>query len=98
MYYEMPVMNKLRSVLKKKGIENPTQLKAAIKKADPKGKGIAQGTALSAWNDPFWTPTASVLDLICLTFDIQPGDFLFFVKDEAAEVDRVVEMLEASGR
>ena len=76
MYYAMTTMNKLRSVLEK--------------------KGIAQGTALSAWNDPFWTPTGSVLDLICLAFDLQPGDFLFFVKDDPVEVDRVVKMLEAA--
>lgn len=94
----MPVMNKLRSVLVAKGIQNPYQLRAAIKKADPRNKGIAQGTALSAWNDPFWLPNASVLQLICRAFNIQPGDWLFYLEDDAAEVDEAVEMETLNGR
>ena len=90
----MVVMNKLRSVLEAKGIKNPYQLKAAIKKADIKNKGIGQATALSAWNDPFWIPNGSTLQFICRAFDLQPGDFLFYLKDDAAEVDEAVEMLE----
>jgi Cro/C1-type HTH DNA-binding domain len=88
-----PMINKLRSVLVTKGIKNPYQLKAAVKKADPRNKGIAQGTALSAWNDPFWLPNASVLRLICRAFKIQPGDFLFYLEDDALEVDRSAELV-----
>ncbi|MEG4377072.1 helix-turn-helix transcriptional regulator [Microcoleus sp. M2_D5] len=90
----MPVMNKLRSVLVAKGIENANQLRVATKKADSQKKGIGQATALSAWNDPFWLPNASTLQLICRAFNIQPGDFLFYLEDDAAEVDEVVEMKE----
>lgn len=89
-------MNKLRSVLKAKGIENPTQLRAKTREADPEKKGLAQGTALTAWNDPFWTPTGAVLDLICLAFDLQPGDFLFYVPNDPAKIYEAVKMLEAS--
>lgn len=87
-------MNKLRSVLVAKGIENANQLKVATRKADSQNRGIGQATALSAWNDPFWLPNASTLQLICRAFNIQPGDFLFYLEDDAAEVDEVVEMLE----
>ncbi len=90
----MPVMNKLRSVLVAKGIENANQLRVATKKADSQKKGIGQATALSAWNDPFWLPNASTLQLICKAFNIQPGDFLFYLEDDAAEVDQIVEMEE----
>lgn len=72
-------MNKLKAVLEKRGIKNAFQLKNAIKEADPQKKGIAQGTALAAWNDPMWTPNATTLELICEAFDFQPGDFLFYV-------------------
>ncbi|MEG4406385.1 helix-turn-helix transcriptional regulator [Microcoleus sp. MON2_D5] len=87
-------MNKLRSVLVAKGIENANQLKVATKKADPRKKGIGQATALSAWNDPFWLPNTSTLQLICRAFKIQPGDFLFYLEDDATEVDQAVEMEE----
>lgn len=89
---KMPVMNKLRSVLVAKGIENANQLRVATRKADSQNRGIGQATALSAWNDPFWLPNASTLQLICRAFKIQPGDFLFYLNDDAAEVDKVVEM------
>lgn len=81
----MPVMNRLRSVLEAQGIENPNQLRSATKRIDPTGKGIGQQTALDAWNDPFWVPSASTLQMICRTFKIQPGDFLFYWDDEDGE-------------
>jgi DNA-binding Xre family transcriptional regulator len=70
----MPVMNKLRNVLKSHGIQNPNQLRART--------GIGQQTALDAWNDPFWVPSAATLQTICQTFKIQPGDFLFYLHDD----------------
>ena len=93
----MPVMNKLKDVLLEQGIENPFQLKNKIKEVDPRKKGIAQGTALAAWNDRKWIPNASVLPLICKAFKLQPGDFLYYEDDDtedAAEADRAVKMLE----
>jgi DNA-binding Xre family transcriptional regulator len=78
----MPVMNRLQSVLREKGIQNANQLKVATKKADPENRGISQSTSLQAWKDPFWVPSASTLYLLCQAFDIQPGDFLFYVPAE----------------
>lgn len=74
---KMPVMNKLRSVLEGKGIQNPNQLRTAT--------GIGQQTALDAWNDPFWVPSAPTLQTICRVFKIQPGDFLFYLDDDDNE-------------
>lgn len=78
----MPVMNRLQSVLKERGIKNPNQLKLATKKADPENRGLSQRSSLNAWNDPFWSPSAPTLHLLCRTFNLQPGDFLFYVPDE----------------
>lgn len=80
-------MNRLQGVLRKHGIQNSNQLKRATRKADSKKKGLGQATSLSAWNDPFWVPTAPTLQLICKTFNLQPGDFLFYVPDEQTNFD-----------
>ena len=92
----MPVMNRLQTVLRARGIENPNQFRVATKKADPEGKGLSPGASLSAWKNPYWVPAASSLQLICRTFGIQPGDFLFYVPDEkeVLEDDQTSESLQ----
>ena len=32
-------------------------------------------------NDPNWVPSAQILDVICKTFKVQPGEFLYWVPD-----------------
>jgi len=32
-------------------------------------------------NDPNWVPSEKTLDIICKTFRIQPGEFLYWVPD-----------------
>ena len=71
---KMTIMNRLRDVLEKRGISNPNQLRRRT--------GIGQQTALDAWNDPFWVPSATTLQTICRTFKIQPGDFLYYLDDD----------------
>jgi Cro/C1-type HTH DNA-binding domain len=78
----MPVMNNLQTLLLSRGIENPNQFRVATKKGDPEEKGIAPGTALEAWHNRLWVPSAPTLRMICKAFSWQPGDFLYYVPDE----------------
>lgn len=86
----MPVMNNLKILLQSRGIENPNQFRVATQEADSEKKGIAPGTALTAWNDRLWVPSATTLRLICKTFQMQPGDFLYYASDEAIKNDKNV--------
>ena len=39
--------------------------------------GLGQWTCLKLWNDENYVPDARVMDKICETFGLQPGDFLY---------------------
>lgn len=71
----MPVRNCLKPVLEKKlGIQNLTGYKF--------GKLTKLGRATSERiNDPNWIPNERSLEVICRTFQIQPGEFLYWVPD-----------------
>ena len=69
----MPVINCLQEVLISKGIKTAYQFK--------KKTGLGQGTALKAWKNRNWIPDPKTLEIICETFDIQPGDFLIYEKE-----------------
>jgi Cro/C1-type HTH DNA-binding domain len=75
-------MNSLKILLQARGIENPNQLRLETRNKDPEKKGISPTTAGTAWHDPLWVPSAPTLRLLCLTFGIQPGDFLFYIPGE----------------
>ncbi|MUH01119.1 helix-turn-helix domain-containing protein [Scytonema sp. UIC 10036] len=43
--------------------------------------GVAQRTAYDLYNDPSALPNPSVLTKICDTYEVQPGELLFWTKD-----------------
>jgi hypothetical protein len=73
----MPVRNCLKPILEKKlQIKNLTAYKFQ------KLTGLAKGTS-SRINDPEWIPNEKSLVIICKTFQIQPGEFLYWIPDES---------------
>jgi hypothetical protein len=69
----MTVFNRIREFIEKRGISRyrfwqDTQL--------------GRDTAYRLCNDPFYVPTGSVLDKICSTYKVQPGEFLGWHEDE----------------
>lgn len=71
----MPVKNKLKQVL-----EGRLKIDSLTAYRFRKLSGVGQETALKI-NDPLWVPRPEVLELICKTFDLQPGDFLFYERE-----------------
>ncbi|WP_049858590.1 helix-turn-helix domain-containing protein [Gloeothece citriformis] len=74
----MPVFNKISKFIEHKGISRyrfwqDTQL--------------GRDTAYRLCNDPFYIPTGNVLDKICSTYKIQPGEILgWYDESETSEL------------
>lgn len=67
----MPVRNILRSICEEKlSIPNPYQLR--------KRTGLAQGTCLRIWGEPDYLPDKGVMEKLCETLELQPGDFIIY--------------------
>jgi DNA-binding Xre family transcriptional regulator len=43
--------------------------------------GLGRDTAYRLCNDPHYVPTGSVLEKICATYGVQPGDLLTWIPD-----------------
>jgi len=43
--------------------------------------GLASGTCLKIFNNPYYVPDYKVMDLLCAFFDLQPGDFLYYERE-----------------
>jgi DNA-binding Xre family transcriptional regulator len=43
--------------------------------------GLASGTCLKIFNNPYYVPDYKVMDSLCAFFDLQPGDFLYYERD-----------------
>ncbi|TAG93121.1 MAG: XRE family transcriptional regulator [Oscillatoriales cyanobacterium] len=71
----MSVKNCLKPVL-----EERLKLKKLTSYRFRKLTGLSTGTA-ERIDDPNWVPSEKVLDIICRTFRIQPGEFLYWVPD-----------------
>jgi DNA-binding Xre family transcriptional regulator len=72
----MAVFNRIRKFIEERGISRyrfwqDTQL--------------GRDTAYRLCNDPSYIPTGSVLDKICSTYKVQPGEFLGWHDDEQNE-------------
>lgn len=46
--------------------------------------GLASGTCLKIFNNPYYVPDFKVMNLLCDFFDLQPGDFLYYERDAAS--------------
>ncbi|NJR55412.1 MAG: helix-turn-helix transcriptional regulator [Acaryochloris sp. CRU_2_0] len=44
--------------------------------------GIGRDTAYRMYNDPTYIPGSGALSKICVTYGLQPGDFLIYRQDE----------------
>jgi len=72
----MAVFNRIREFIEKQGISRyrfwqDTQL--------------GRDTAYRLCNDPSYIPTGAVLDKICSTYKVQPGEFLGWYEDEPSQ-------------
>lgn len=47
-----------------------------------KDTSISRNTAYKLYNDPFYIPREQVLEAICRTYKIQPGEVIHWVPDE----------------
>jgi len=76
-FTRMPVRNCLKPVLEKK---------LQISKLTPyrfgKLTGLGRGTS-DKINDPNWVPNERTLEIICKTFRLQPGDFLYWIPEDS---------------
>ncbi|WP_366054066.1 helix-turn-helix transcriptional regulator [Microcoleus sp. PH2017_34_RAT_O_A] len=70
----MPVKNQLKRILEDRFQKPLTAYRFR------KLSGLGQATSLKI-NDPFWVPRPETLETICKTFNLQPGDFLFYEED-----------------
>ena len=43
--------------------------------------GLASGTCLKIFNNPYYVPDHKVMNSLCSFFDLQPGDFLYYERD-----------------
>ena len=43
--------------------------------------GLASGTCLKIFNNPYYVPDFKVMNLLCAFFDLQPGEFLYYERD-----------------
>lgn len=68
--FDMPVKNKLPKLLEERNIKNPYQLE--------KLTGLGRGTCRKAFGDPFWVPNPPVMEVLCESLGVQPGDFLYY--------------------
>ncbi|MCC5639776.1 helix-turn-helix transcriptional regulator [Nostoc sp. CHAB 5844] len=50
---------------------------------------LGRDTAYRLCNDPSYIPTGSVLDKICTTYKVQPGEFLVWLPDEDQCLDAI---------
>jgi DNA-binding Xre family transcriptional regulator len=71
---KMPVKNQLKRILEERFQKPLTAYRFR------KLSGLGQATSLKI-NDPFWVPRPETLEVICKTFKLQPGDFLFYEED-----------------
>lgn len=69
----MTVQNSVREFIEKEGISVYEFRKRT---------GMSQGTAYSLANEPDRIPNADVLNRICETFRIQPGEILRWLPDQ----------------
>lgn len=56
--------------------------------------GLGRDTAYRLCNDPTYIPTGNVLDKICGTYRVQPGDLLVWMPDD--EVPAAIAQIEKS--
>ena len=75
----MSVKNCLKPVLEEK-----LKIKKLTSYRFGKLTGLSDGTAHRI-DDPNWVPSPKILDVICRTFKIQPGEFLYWVPDSSEE-------------
>ncbi|WP_414572663.1 helix-turn-helix domain-containing protein [Nostoc sp. CCY 9925] len=54
---------------------------------------LGRDTAYRLCNDPSYIPTGSVLDKICTTYKVQPGEFLVWLPDDESGVEAIVDNL-----
>jgi DNA-binding Xre family transcriptional regulator len=69
----MAVQNRIKKFIEEKGISRYKFWQ------DTK---LGRDTAYRLCNDPNYIPTGSVLDKICTTYRVQPGEFLLWLPDE----------------
>jgi DNA-binding Xre family transcriptional regulator len=46
--------------------------------------GLASGTCLKIFNNPYYVPDFKVMNALCAFFDLQPGEFLYYERDIAS--------------
>lgn len=49
--------------------------------------GLASGTCLKIFNNPYYIPDSKVLNVLCSFFDLQPGEFLYYERDTVGDID-----------
>jgi DNA-binding Xre family transcriptional regulator len=76
----MPVRNCLKPVLEEK-----LKLKKLTGYKFGKLTGLGRATS-ERIHDPNWIPNERTLEIICKTFRIQPGEFLYWVPDESDSI------------
>jgi DNA-binding Xre family transcriptional regulator len=69
----MAVQNRIKKFIEEKGISRYKFWQ------DTK---LGRDTAYRLCNDPGYIPTGSVLDKICATYRVQPGEFLVWLPDD----------------
>lgn len=69
----MPVRNKIKDLIENRGI-TPYRFW--------KDTGLSQPTAYRLCKNSADVPTGDVLDAICKTYNLQPGDLLEYIPDE----------------
>lgn len=73
----MPMVNAIRELAQSKGCENAYQFW--------KLTGLPQPTAYRLFQDATAYPSKENQEVICKTFDCQPGDFLRYVPQQDTE-------------
>lgn len=70
----MPMKNKIKQFLDSRGI-TPYKFR--------QDTGVAQRTAYDLYNKSEQLPSSTVLEKICSTYEVQPGELLEWVKESS---------------
>lgn len=52
--------------------------------------GLGRDTAYRLCNDPTYIPTGNVLEKICATYKVQPGELLTWIPDDITSQDATI--------
>lgn len=69
----MAILNQIRAFVDQRGLKPYRFWKQT---------GLSRATAYRLYSDRSYVPTGDVLDKICQTYRIQPGELLIWVPDE----------------